>query len=488
VNKRWALKRKAVNKKNIHSAVLALLAAALVFLAASCGTTPEPSVDNQYVEGYRKGPWGVALNQEATRLYVANNLEHSVDIIDTSSMTVLTTIPVLCSPKHVVFNGDYTKLFVSHDKQDNTKLCAITKDPNVLTEERRSGAWATVIDIATSKVKKEIALDSGGRELSKIFDATYDPVRNLIYMKDAVIDPVTETLVNYMSISGATLFKNRLDAGRNILYSLDSANHMIYVRKPTDPALGKFDNVTYDAQTRGYCAGSSNLRNGCACTSGRSCASGKCDTTTMQEFAYCVRDCSLTTAKKSGCSCAGDSECASGICSSGMCATKTQLNISIASGEGNMIRGYCDMSSKACVEESVKNLSGCTNPWDMELMSDNTMFVTCNGTNDTKTELQPLYRFIVDDDGLASNNSSVATDESAKACMRPTEIGKDPSERHLIVLCTGAPNLLNIHLHDGFWKESIGLTGYPADVVVTDNYAYITLATKDTIYRYPIPD
>jgi YVTN family beta-propeller protein len=39
-------------------------------------------------------PWGLALNEDGTRLYTANGVSNDVSVVDTQSGAVLATIPV----------------------------------------------------------------------------------------------------------------------------------------------------------------------------------------------------------------------------------------------------------------------------------------------------------------------------------------------------------------------------------------------------------
>jgi YVTN family beta-propeller protein len=59
-------------------------------------------------------PVGVAVNQAGTRVYVTNSASNTVSVIDTSSNTVIATVPVGTTPYGVAVNPSGTRVYVAY--------------------------------------------------------------------------------------------------------------------------------------------------------------------------------------------------------------------------------------------------------------------------------------------------------------------------------------------------------------------------------------
>ncbi|MFA6451238.1 MAG: hypothetical protein WCX65_17315 [bacterium] len=121
-------------------------------------------------------------------------------------------------------------------------------------------------------------------------------------------------------------------------------------------------------------------------------------------------------------------------------------------------------------------------------MSDGTMYVTCNGLPDTneKTKDQFLLRLAVDNNGLASNNTSVVTHGTKKLCPQPTELAKDPDENYVFAICYYDNLLVVLDAATGEILQDKIIPGHPIHVVASRDYVFVSTSTGNKIMRYPI--
>jgi YVTN family beta-propeller protein len=279
---------------NIRKAA-ALAALVIVALcASSCGRGSAPGVESSADLGDYKSPWGMVVNADETRLYVANYLLNTVDVVDIATMRVSNSIPVMCDPRRLAFNSNRTKLFVTHDNQLETRHCSTSK--YLPSQIRRNGAWLTVIDVAQLKVVNEISLKIEGSEPSHPSDIVYDPVYDVMYVTArsnffiTAVDPETETALSHVSFfSGKKPYRIRLDAARGIGYAVDNANNRIYPFAMQDPRTETFSKYYYDGQTTGICGGTKGNKNFCPCTANSNCNSKLCSTIPI--LPYCDERC-----------------------------------------------------------------------------------------------------------------------------------------------------------------------------------------------------
>ncbi|MFA6451638.1 MAG: hypothetical protein WCX65_19360, partial [bacterium] len=284
------------NKIRLFAGLLA--APAIILTIASCGSAPTPRDTGDFDIGAFKVPWGMALDQTATRLYFVNNVANTVEVLDVATMVVQKTIPVLCSPRNLTFNSDFTKLYVTHDDQNQ---CTKSQTSYL----KRDGSWASVISIAEMKVVKEINVDIGGVYVSNSRDIVYyhdpskpasDYSKDVIYItgftsesnagRTALISPNTDAPIAFLTLDAGTPhpFKVKVDtsSSRNLLYVLDSAASTIGVKNAVDPSANQFETYAYNGQSDGYCVGSSSgNKNNCPCSSGSECNSGVCETSAL---------------------------------------------------------------------------------------------------------------------------------------------------------------------------------------------------------------
>jgi YVTN family beta-propeller protein len=553
--------------KKLISGIFLMAAAALLISSSSCGTASKPADTGNYTTGNYTTPWGMALDKDASHIYVANNLANSVSMINTSSMVIEKTIPTLCNPRNLVFNNDYTKLYVSHDHMSKCMNSQLTYD-------RKDDSWMSVIDMSQLKVVKEFPLKTSSASVYTPYYMDFDKTDQVIYLSDganvAIVNAVTDTVafillsppwpvvptltkghfvtaqanpnvfalppggsvtskltcnvndpinipirtlsmscdgrtwvpqtppsINPMTCTytsantyspgclvnqgdydeetvstqvavvslpwGVVPTRFRFDASRGLTYILDSTNSRISVKTHNNPLLGLFNDYTYNGQTDGYCAGTTNKKNGCDCAKDADCNSGACNLTAV--VPYCKASSNGTVMSSS-------------------------LNV-LNSGTG-VIRGSCNQSNKICTliptDSGDPNYITCTNAWDILPLSDGTMYVSCNGSSDIneKTKDQYILRLLVDKDGIASSNSSVISSVSVKLCPQITDLATDPSQTRIFAICNYDSTLDVLNAHTGEFITSRNIPGHPVRVIASDDYVFISTAAANEIIRYPI--
>jgi len=464
--------------KMIWTRAKAAIAVGTLLALASCGTASTPP-DPNTTQLLTKLPWGMTLNTAGTRLYVANELAYTVDVYDTSDMTLLDSIPTLCYPRQLTLNADESKLFVSHKGLTSCYYSQTSYSP-------RSGIWVSVIDLNKRKVTTEISIGEGTGPTT----ISYDPSAKVFYLvvtaagiqKVAVLGEEAETLLGFISYftyvaSGGDLPANNKkpfrvvvdpnrkypeDSNSNMAYVLDYSNRYIYPFSTSNPAAEEYNFPQFTLQTAGYCARTESahkLPNGCVCTQGTDCYSGSCEKETQGYLYFCKA-----------------AEC------SANCDAKSAINV-------NSVGGYCDPVTEHCRTAGQLGVSfrSCVNPWDILPLSDNTLYVSCYGSSADEKELQPVYRILVDEKGLSvTGKSIIALEGSFQECRRPTELAADPQERYVFVACYYDEVVLAVDPYDGDVLESIQLPGPPASLAVSDDYIFVTIPTKNQIFRYPI--
>ncbi len=481
----------------LKDAALAVVTIMVIFIA-SCGQSAAPGSTNftETSTGASRRPWGMAFSKDYSLLYVANSSQHSISIYNTAAMVEVGSITTTCKPYRMAFNSDYSRMFVSHDisgVNGGTNQCYYSQLSHGAMSD---GSYLSVVDMSTLKVTKGIALT----QVSNARDVVYDSTNDVVYVTGSgsshgisMIDGTTDEIITnytsstgYFDITGMYPSKLIMDYTRNLMYIMAPTNNGIYFVEPDAPKSETFDLNTYNAQETGYCFGAER-KNGCACDSDSDCASRKCDTTATLSF--CASSCESNGGYPDGCTCSSDSDCRSGLCSSGSCMSYTKLLVS-------NVEGYCDRDTDDCYDANddqfkspnkMADLGLCDEPWDVEVLSDNTAYVSCYGNFDDD-DYDPLLRVMWDTNGLAVNGSAVVTLDSARQCDRPTEITSDPSGRYVFVICFGNNAVLAINQSTGDVLKSVEVPSTPADIIASDDYFFVTSMSEYSIYRYPIAD
>jgi len=474
------LKLKCFHQKTIKAAFVLVFFASFSAFISSCGTSSGgPAVQYDYFIGDYQIPWGMVLNEDGSRLYVANSVANTITEIDTSSMNVLRTVDVICRPRNLAFNPSYTKLYITHDNQSNDDECSTSE--YLPSEVRRSEAWMSVVDIDEMEVTNEVELKYDGIDPSSPRDIEYDSINNLIYVtatknyRIVIVDPQTETTIKHLTIfSGLKPINIEVSKSENIAYALDTDGY-IYPFTLADADTTDIERVTYNPQLEGYCA-SANNPNGCACGSNSNCNSGSCGG--GGQLTYCVEKCTKSSPNiENGCACGSDTDCSSGICVDGYCEANSSLGL-------QSFRGFCDPDSGSCTEYDI---GSCFVPWDMALVNDDTIYVSCKGDDEEKDEKQPILKVIVDDDGLANSNKAVAYEIGEEICRQPTALATDPSREYVFAVCYRKNRLLTFIADTGEEISNIEIPQNAIDIVASNDYVFVSSSTENKIIKYAFP-
>ncbi|MEU2113529.1 beta-propeller fold lactonase family protein [Streptomyces sp. NPDC019507] len=162
-------------------------------------------------------PFGVAVTPDGTRAYVANELDDTVSVIDTATHTVLATVPVGTQPAGVAVTPDGTRAHVANLSSDTV----------------------SVIDTATRTVTATVPV---GAEPFGVSVAAVGVVGD---------DPVPTEL--------------RLEATR-IKGSTGSKSLRLTARLTTDGVPLEGENITFTADGRALCTGTTDTGGRATCT------------------------------------------------------------------------------------------------------------------------------------------------------------------------------------------------------------------------------
>ncbi|MEU5547731.1 IPT/TIG domain-containing protein [Streptomyces sioyaensis] len=171
-------------------------------------------------------PLGVALTPDGTRAYVANGASNTVNVLDTATNIVTTTITVGVGPRLVAIAPDGAEAYVA--VADDALLSVIDTVTNTVTANIPVGAGATgvsvtpdgtrlyvanqnastvsVIDTATNTVTTTIAVGDAPTGVTVTPDGTHVYVCNLASNTVSVIDTATDTVTTTITgLSGPTV-------------------------------------------------------------------------------------------------------------------------------------------------------------------------------------------------------------------------------------------------------------------------------------------
>ncbi len=382
-----------------------IAAAALLFAAASCGGGGKSSSENTiYGIGDYKIPWGLALNADYSRLFVANNLANTIEVYNTETMALEKTISVLCGPRRIAFNSDFSKLYVTHDKQDTSKICSDSKLEDVYL--RRDGNWISVINVSSYKVISEFQSPvTAGRDIVYYHDRSKpnnDFSGDVLFVtgtgKTGLVNVQTESPISSFSLDTEKILRTRISYGAtpadDLLYFLDPTNAKVYVRSPSSPTTGAFNKLTFNNQTDGYCVGKQthSMHNGCVCLDNADCAcpTSSCTGVSCADSGSGIKTCVSSSSSNTtdtvislgvAVTCTIDSDCtykADGECGTVRTCSNTPAKLCIAG------TGKCwNDPTISCGTDDSKCTSACTSDSDCTQVSTGTCRGKC--ANNAKT-------------------------------------------------------------------------------------------------------
>lgn len=216
--------------------------------------------------GYQ--PTYVAADRKTNRIYVSNQGDDTVSVIDGDSNTVLETVSVGQFPNGIAVNAETNTIYVANLRSgslsiiNGTTLTASTlrlgaspskvavnavTDRVYVTLEDQSG-FLDVINGATRKLVASIPVPP--YPLSVAVDADSNQVFVADFLcgcgKVSVVDGATNEVTNTFELPGATLLGGvALDPGANRVYTTDENQGFYVVDRTTGTILGKFSDLKY---------------------------------------------------------------------------------------------------------------------------------------------------------------------------------------------------------------------------------------------------
>jgi YVTN family beta-propeller protein len=226
-----------------------------------------------------KGPFpaGLAISQDGSRLYVANNIDNTMSIVDTATRTILSSTPVGSNPYTVALSKDGTTAYVSNWGGEQTFTPPGPGAPLGTVTETSAGS-VSVLDAITGAPKGKIEVGTHPSALG-INPATGDLyVANTDSDTISVIDTGTNAVTHTINLSpyhnapvgtnpnaltfssdGKTLFV--ADAGNNDVDVVDVAESWKVLGSiptawyPTGVALANGDRTLFVINGKGLGAG-----------------------------------------------------------------------------------------------------------------------------------------------------------------------------------------------------------------------------------------
>lgn len=207
-------------------------------------------------------PRGVAVNHDGTRVYVANALDDTLSVIDTSTNEVTDTVHLWGTPRFVAVNPDGTRVYVTNnagtetlsviDTSTNTVSKEITVGPNsrgVVVHPDGTKVYVangygdmgmgrvSVIETATNTVSATIMVGDGPQNVAVHPDGTSLYVTNMFSGTMSVIDSSTNEVTDTVPVGGwpqgvavhpdgSRIYVPSLEAGTVTV--IDSSNNTVY--------------------------------------------------------------------------------------------------------------------------------------------------------------------------------------------------------------------------------------------------------------------
>ncbi len=261
--------------KLLLSAVLGLLS-----LGSLSDIAPAQSVLATVPVG--NSPVWLAVNNRTNMVYVANEFDNTVSVIDGATNQVVATIPVGSVPRFVAVNVNTNRIYVSNNNGNQVSVIdgnrnvalpsiqltqtgnidlqqvAVNSKTNriyVASANQNLAANFFVIDGKSSKVIAKLSIRN-----SEVVGV--DTTRNLIYVATSgfadnvvVVDGATNSIVNKFSIpnSGSGFQSIAVDETNNRLYLVDDVYELLrVVDAPTGATLGTVGGFNFLLDVDGF--------------------------------------------------------------------------------------------------------------------------------------------------------------------------------------------------------------------------------------------
>jgi YVTN family beta-propeller protein len=152
-----------------------------------------------------KGPFpaGLAVSQDGSKLYVANNIDNTMSIVSTATRTVLSSTPVGTNPYTVVLSKDGKTAYVSNWGGEQTFTPPSASAP-VGTVTQSSAGSVSVLDALTGAPKGTIQVGTHPSALA------VDPASGALYVANtdsdniSVIDTATNAVTHTIDLAPYT--------------------------------------------------------------------------------------------------------------------------------------------------------------------------------------------------------------------------------------------------------------------------------------------
>ena len=166
----------------------------------------------------------LTLHGQQQYLYVATDTAGSVVVIDTSSLSIVATIPIASAPLSLFMSPDGSRLYSTHHNGDGNITVINPSTNSVVTTIATPGAWEvafspdgslayvgnsagiTVIDVPTSNIKSQIALPSGGASIALTKDGVHAYV-SCVDGNTRFVDLVAGTVLATIPVGGSTAYQ-----------------------------------------------------------------------------------------------------------------------------------------------------------------------------------------------------------------------------------------------------------------------------------------
>lgn len=183
-------------------------------------------------------PGGVAISPDGSHVYVTNHGSNSVDVIDTSTNTVTSTIPVGTGPYGVVVSPDGKTVYVADNGSNSVDVIntatnavtstipvdagpyglAITPDGKTVYVSSLSANTVTPIDTGTGTAGAAIPVGAEPRQISITADGETAYVDNLNSNSVTPIDIATNTTAAAIALPCTGPDANAIDPSNSTLY------------------------------------------------------------------------------------------------------------------------------------------------------------------------------------------------------------------------------------------------------------------------------